>query len=89
MSEEQKRKIGEANRGKKRSAEISAKLSMLRKGKKRKSPSIETIEKIRAGNIGKKKRKWTSLEKEIHSERLRILWEERRKNYGPSGRRSK
>lgn len=63
MSEEQKKKISEANKGRKWSDEARARVSESRKGKKRGPPSPETIEKIRQSNLGKIKRKWTEEEK--------------------------
>lgn len=89
MSDEQKKKISDANKGKKRSLEVCQKLSEQRKGRKRKPHSTDTIEKIRSKNIGIKKRPMTYLEREIHSERVRLQWEERRKKFGPSGRPSR
>lgn len=89
MTDEQKKKISSANKGKKRSPEVCQKLSEQRKGRKRKPHSPETIEKIRSKNIGVKKRPMTYLEREIHSERVRLQWEERRKKFGPSGRPSR
>jgi len=56
MSDEQKAAIGAGNKGKKRSAEISAYLSSIRKGKKRTPRSEETKEKIRQSNIATKAR---------------------------------
>lgn len=75
MSDEQKRKISEANKGRKWSDESRARASAARKGKKTGPPSAETIEKIRQSNIGIKKRKMTDEEREIHSERVRAYWE--------------
>ena len=89
MSEEHKKKISLANKGKKRSTKICQELSEQRKGRKRKPHSSETIEKIRSKNVGIKKRPMTYLEREIHSERVRLQWEERRKKFGPSGRSPK
>ena len=89
MSDEHKKKISLANKGRKRSAETCQELSEQRKGRKRKPHSAETIEKIRSKNIGIKKRPMTYLEREIHSERVRLQWEERRKKFGSSGRSPK
>jgi len=67
MSEEQKKRIGDGNRGKKRSPEICANLSEQRKGRTHSPPTAETIEKIRQSNLGKVKRKWTEEEKNTTS----------------------
>lgn len=74
MSEEQKKKISEANRGRKWSDEARARASEARKGKKRGPPSPETIEKIRQSNIGKIKRKWTEDEKIEHRRAQKERW---------------
>jgi hypothetical protein len=74
MPEDQRIKIGNGNRGKKRTDAVRSRFSEMRKGVKKGPPSKETIEKIRASNIGIKKRKMTDIEKEIHSERVRAYW---------------
>jgi hypothetical protein len=74
MPEEQKRKIGDANFGKKRSPEICEKLSEQRKGRKRAPNTPEHTEKIRQAHLGKKKRPRTEEEKAQYTERLKARW---------------
>ena len=74
MSNEQKLKISEANRGRKWSDEARARVSEARKGKKRGPPSAETKEKLRQSNIGKIKRKWTEEEKIAHRAAQKERW---------------
>jgi len=78
MSDEQRAAIGAGNRGKKRTAEVRAKLSEQRKGRSRRPPSEETKEKIRLGNLGKKRRPMTPEEKIAHAERVRQSWARRK-----------
>ena len=75
MPDEQKRKISEANRGRKWSDESRARASAERKGVKKTKPlSAETIEKIRQSNIGIKKRARTEKEKAAMSIKQEEQW---------------
>ncbi len=75
MSEEQKQKISEANKGRKWSEESRKRAREARRGVKRGPPSPETIEKIRQSNLGKKKRLRTDQEKAELSQKQVERWE--------------
>lgn len=85
MSEEQKAAIGAGNRGKKRTAEQSAYLSEIRKGKKRGPMSAETKLKIAAAQAGKPRRKKTPEELAAHAEKMRLYWARKRAEKNPPG----
>ena len=75
LSEETKQKISNSSKGRIVSKETREKISRAKLGKKRGPHSPETIEKIRESNrTSSKKKKWTMLEREIHSERMRAFW---------------
>lgn len=58
--------------------ETRQKISNTMTGKKRGPHSPETIAKISESNKKVIRRKWTALEKEIQSERMKAIWERRR-----------
>jgi hypothetical protein len=78
MSDEQKAAIGAGNRGKKRTAEQSAYLSEIRKGKKRAPMSEEAKRKSSEAQKGKKRRPLTDEEKAAQSERVKAIWARRK-----------
>ena len=73
-SEEKRKKLSEAGKGKKRSEETRKKISQYQRGK---SLSEETKEKVRLANIGKK----------LSPETIRKREETRRKNYANGPKR--
>ena len=92
MSEEQKRKISESNKGRKWSEESKQRASEARRGVKRGPPSPETIEKIRQSNIATKRRKWTEGEKAklslLRQTAANLMTDEQREAHGEKIRKN-
>lgn len=72
-------KISNSMRGHLVTEQTKDKLRKIKAGKKRKPHSPETIEKIKISNKktadARPKRVWSELDKAIHSERMKAIWE--------------
>ncbi|RYD77087.1 MAG: GIY-YIG nuclease family protein [Verrucomicrobiaceae bacterium] len=77
-SDEKRRKIGDANRGKKRTNEMRAEMSRTRKGRVCGPMSDERKEKIRQGNIGTTRPPKTDQWKAEQSDRVKAIWARRK-----------